>query len=847
MALGPISIGNSSARRDLPSAAYNPGQVDARSFGGAPAAALQQAGQALGQFAEVEHQLDLAALQEQKRVAEFNRETEFVDFASTQATTLAERARALSGDAMGFTKSTMEDFDASSAEFLARVPEDERPGWQARVAKLRAGQSAQALMTEFGQRDTHFRTQISVQQDTYLNGIAQTPDAVDAYVSQGENLIDLSGLSASEKETQKAAWRQKAAFAYGAAVAERDPAALIRSLGGPVTEAGDFTLDGAAKPAEKQGVEFFRSQGLSGAATAGVVGVLSHEGAGMNPNARNPGDGRDGSDSIGIAQWNAERATALKSFAASKGKPWNDLGVQLEFVLHEMKTGDANARKAYRMLRDADTVEEAVEAMNYYERPAGWEPGGDPTKVAGWADRVARGKRIAGTRAEATSEDAPPPATDPRLAALSFEDRMRLRGAAERTLQAEALEADRAEQAAQEERINALELRILDGKGGREDIAAARAEGWLEDASDVSRLTNIVETRERATADLTNFNSALATPGFVWNPYDDTQRDAVEAGVKARGGTAMAAFEVWQKTGILAPSGGTAIRGGLASQDPAVVQATANIASNMLARNPGAFIGVEGENEIEEAAVMFNHLVNELGYTADVAGQRIAQMNDPEYRRRVKVAEPEAADFRKRLAKEDPTKAIAQAVGGAPGFFRMGATMGIGADQRRAINADYAELAADHYARYGDEKAAKAFALQRMGRLYGVSNGVVVKYPPERVYPAVNGNHKWLYAQAAEDVKKATGRDIPADRVFLMPLPTVTAEAWRSGKQTPYAVHYIDIVDGQQVYRVLNGSAFVGDPREGLGAQSERTRRQFENRRRYNEMRRNPLFIVPGP
>lgn len=125
---------------------------------------------------------------------------------------------------------------------------------------------------------------------------------------------------------------------------------------------------------------FFTGQGLAPHQAAGIVGNLQGEsGQGLNPNAVNPGDGSDGSDSIGIGQWNGTRAQALKDYAASQGKSWNDLNTQLEFLHSELKGPEA---KAYAGLTAAKTPEEAGQAMLAYERPKDWnKPGAHPERA----------------------------------------------------------------------------------------------------------------------------------------------------------------------------------------------------------------------------------------------------------------------------------------------------------------------------------------------------------------------------------------------------------------------------------------------------------------------------------
>ncbi len=125
---------------------------------------------------------------------------------------------------------------------------------------------------------------------------------------------------------------------------------------------------------------YFVSQGLSPVQAAGIVGNLQGEsGRGLNTQTINPGDGRDGSDSIGIAQWNSTRAQALKDYAASKGVPYTDLTTQLEFLHSELKGPE---KAAYDKLLAAQDPEQATRAMLAFERPKDWNvPGSHPQRV----------------------------------------------------------------------------------------------------------------------------------------------------------------------------------------------------------------------------------------------------------------------------------------------------------------------------------------------------------------------------------------------------------------------------------------------------------------------------------
>ena len=74
-------------------------------------------------------------------------------------------------------------------------------------------------------------------------------------------------------------------------------------------------------------------KGLNNIQVAGIMGNIKQE-SGFDPNALNPG-----SKAYGIAQWYQGRKTALERFAKSKGKPINDLGMQLDFLWKELNEG----------------------------------------------------------------------------------------------------------------------------------------------------------------------------------------------------------------------------------------------------------------------------------------------------------------------------------------------------------------------------------------------------------------------------------------------------------------------------------------------------------------------------
>lgn len=79
----------------------------------------------------------------------------------------------------------------------------------------------------------------------------------------------------------------------------------------------------------------------------GICGMLGNfqQEANISPKAvenANPTCGH------GIAQWTGGRCTALMTFAQEKGKSWDDLGIQIEFLLIELKGSEKNGVSALK-------------------------------------------------------------------------------------------------------------------------------------------------------------------------------------------------------------------------------------------------------------------------------------------------------------------------------------------------------------------------------------------------------------------------------------------------------------------------------------------------------------------
>jgi hypothetical protein len=106
----------------------------------------------------------------------------------------------------------------------------------------------------------------------------------------------------------------------------------------------------------EQVFNYFRSQGLSAAQAAGIVGNLQQE-SGLDPSA--PGGY--------LAQWLGARLTGLERFASSRRTPVTSPQVQAEYIWQELNTTESPALAALR--RTTTPAAAAAAFSSLYERP----------------------------------------------------------------------------------------------------------------------------------------------------------------------------------------------------------------------------------------------------------------------------------------------------------------------------------------------------------------------------------------------------------------------------------------------------------------------------------------------
>ena len=143
--------------------------------------------------------------------------------------------------------------------------------------------------------------------------------------------------------------------------------------------------------AKKNGVYIMNDlikRGLQPHQAAGIVGNLMAE-SGLNPSS-NAID-TNGLRAGGLAAWNGPLWNGLHQYAQEKGKPWNDINLQLDYLRDLLNKNTKQMNDVRARLQKSQTPYDASDAWAYYERYAGYNYDPNTARQAGWS--IARIKK----------------------------------------------------------------------------------------------------------------------------------------------------------------------------------------------------------------------------------------------------------------------------------------------------------------------------------------------------------------------------------------------------------------------------------------------------------------------
>ena len=125
----------------------------------------------------------------------------------------------------------------------------------------------------------------------------------------------------------------------------------------------------------------FRGLGLGKIQRSALIGRGDVETGGFDPHVFDGTRLGDNGTAHGLAQWHQDRWGPVKEFIGGIGGNSKNAADQAAGVVHEMQFKE---KPAYTALREARNIPQAMDAVNAYERPAGYSAGGDPNDVSGY-------------------------------------------------------------------------------------------------------------------------------------------------------------------------------------------------------------------------------------------------------------------------------------------------------------------------------------------------------------------------------------------------------------------------------------------------------------------------------
>lgn len=762
--------------RVVASRSLDPGGVVSYPTGDPVGAALEQSGNKLAVVAA--HYQDRVAQQER-----FQSLIQFDEFGA-QMTGEAEKAKTeMKPGAMGLHDTLVQTYDTRSKEWLAGIPESQRPEFEARIRAKREAFSVGAARLENDESTRYQTDNIGKRLETAKQGVLQGgPAAVDPFHKDIEEMINASTLPPVQKD------------------------ALRKSLKPTLEVAGFLALppEDQARVAKGWGID----RGFSGTAADRTMQLLRDK-EGFKPstywdvNADRVGYG---SDTITAADGTVRKVK--QGDTVSRADAERDLARRTAESLDSVKRSIGD--DAFAKLHPNQQAALGSVTYNYGSLPASVVAAaktGDTEAIArsieglqGHNDGVNKARRLSEAALARSTTDGPVQGVyqpDARFDNVPADQRLQLAGRAEIAINKKLAAESTAATQAYNDQLNNLRLGVVDGRAGMADVEKGRRDGWLKDAGDILGVTHQIAVRDKGLADTQAFGAAMANPAFSWNPVDKAHKDIAEAGFVSLGGNMQALQTIAEKTGIVPASAAVALQGAMFSPDAKKVEDALQTTANLVAgRHPDIFAGATGGDKLTEAANTFRHYVYDRGMTAGEATKRIMEERTPEYQTKVK-AKLKGDDVNEAVKKNLSVNDIRSAFD--PSFLGLAPNPALTFNPEMRVRAmgDYEEIFREKFLANGDVTLSKTLALEDMKKTWGVTtvNGskTVMKYPPERspVYAGVENPAEHVALQAVSAIKDLNGADVDRSKIRLDEVKN-TADRFMRGLPPTYTLSYVD-------------------------------------------------------
>ena len=387
------------------------------------------------------------------------------------------------------------------------------------------------------------------------------------------------------------------------------------------------------------------------------------------------------------------------------------------------------------------------------------------------------------------------------------------------------LQQQNAERAAQKQQheawVNQFEFGVIDGKVGIADLQLARDNGLVTDAGEYQKLEKLIEDRQGETNILADVIDKIdgQNKAYAFDPLDKDDKKAVEAysqayklgeGIGKQDPSVInRASNVVERTGMIPRDVVGPLQAKFRSTDVGAFTFGMQAMQALYQRSPDVFAKTFGEKVTQSVATW-----------GELAPYRSAQESFDLIK---KDSDPAAAAQKEKLLKE-ADKAMKDApitAADLPAIFygnmdyegpaskdlgpwdkdRWAGGPPMAPAQSAQLQFDYAKLYRENYAlAQGDADVAKKTTIQQMQRMWGETRvhgaggssawGVfglrdrVVKYPPERFYPPLDGSYDWIKGAVEDAVKGNAGAVADWE---LLPVPETAADV-KAGSAPRYGI-----------------------------------------------------------
>ena len=281
------------------------------------------------------------------------------------------------------------------------------------------------------------------------------------------------------------------------------------------------------------------------------------------------------------------------------------------------------------------------------------------------------------------------------------------------------------------------------------------------------------------------------------DPNDKDDRNAVDFAVERSGlndrltsmdpTSAAQLTTVVETTGVLPDSSMSRLRSMSVNGSPEERQFALQTTANLLRQKPGVLSSRRGGAELRNDARKFSSFVLAGGLTPEDALKRVDETKTEEFRNKKAALGAEATSLANKIKSEEIANLF-------DGFFTAEPELGATPVRGRIMFDAFKENFKFHFIETGDEATARNLALDDLRDSYDVSSVTgtnrLMKHPPEKYYPTVDGTHDYVMRQLKEDVTSRAGREVPEDSIFIEAVPQTDADI-RAGRLPRYGVSWL--------------------------------------------------------